>query len=395
MDLTSLFSAIPPGIGKEELALLLDFKKAEIAANASVKKAEAEMTKAKHDSLRAIAEKEKLELQLQLSHRAGPSKLTVRAVIKYDGLGLKTKLSEKMREFGLLGYVARVPRGDGSGEYDTDSTFEGSKLSIGKMKNFLKEKGYETSFPEAVDLDFRSIKILKTEVNHRKGSSGSEAEVLYEVTSTQDSSVDSRATSRHREFRSALLLRDGYSCVFCGETTGLEAAHIFPLNRRKNLPTPERIGIRHLNAPNNGFILCHQCHRHFDRGLWWIELKGDRYSAQVSDALREGEDKYLRLHQTLLRLDAKDQDAPLVQALEVQAKFCQRMKDERQQVVSKKPFSCEICSSASARFSSQGGLDAHKAKGKCRPPKSKAFYTPPKGFKANEDKSDGSGDEDD
>jgi len=193
-DLSSLFSAVPPGIGKEELALLLNFKKAQIEADANVrkaqieadaevKKAEAEAMKAMHESLRAVAEKEKIEIQLRFSHGTS-SRLTVRAVIKYDGLGLKTKLSEKMREFGLLGCVARVPREDGSGEYDTDFTFEGSKSSIDKMKNFLKEKGFEASFPEAVDLDFRSITILRTELNHRKGSSGSEAEVIYKVTST-------------------------------------------------------------------------------------------------------------------------------------------------------------------------------------------------------------------
>ncbi|GMH84709.1 hypothetical protein TL16_g10003 [Triparma laevis f. inornata] len=211
-DLSSLFSAVPPGIGKEDLALLLNFKKAQIEADAEVKKADAEVKKAeaevkkaaaevkkaeaeamkdKHDSLRAVAEKEKIEIQLRFSHGTS-SRLTVRAVIKYDGLGLKTKLSEKMREFGLLGCVARVPREDGSGEYDTDFTFEGSKSSIDKMKNFLKEKGFEASFPEAVDLDFRSITILRTELNHRKGSSGSEAEVIYKVTSTQDSSLDSK-----------------------------------------------------------------------------------------------------------------------------------------------------------------------------------------------------------
>jgi len=149
-----------------------------------------------------------------------------------------------------------------------------------------------------------------------------------------------------------------------------------------------------LNAPNNGFILCHECHRHFDRGLWWIEFISDGYKAQVSDALRD-EEKYKSLHQTLLRLDAKDQDAPLVQALEVQTKFCQKMKDERQLKVYQKPYSCEICSSASARFSSQGGLDKHKSKGKCQTPQTKAFYTPTKDYKENKGKDDGSGTDDD
>ena len=366
---------------------------AEIEAETRRVESEAEATKAKHDSVRVVAEKEKIEIKLRFN-QGTPSRLTVRAVIKYDGLGLKTKLSNKMHEFGLLGCVARVPREDGSGEYDTDFTFEGSKSNIDKMKNFLKEKGYETSFPEVADLDYRSIKILKTIVNHRKGSSGSEAEVIYEATSTQDSSVNSRATSIQREFRAALLLRDGHKCVFCGESRNLEAAHIFPLKRKKDLPPPESIGIRHLNAPNNGFILCHECHRHFDRGLWWIDLISDGYKAQVSDALR-GEEKYKNLHQTLLKLDANDQDAPLAQALKVQHEFCKRMKVARLEKVSLKPFSCEICCSASTMYSSQTGLDAHRKKDNCRPPQTKAFFTPRKNYEGYIDEDDGSGTDDD
>ncbi|GMH64845.1 hypothetical protein TL16_g04054, partial [Triparma laevis f. inornata] len=41
-DISSLFSAVPPGIGKEELALLLNFKKAQIEADANVRKAQIE-----------------------------------------------------------------------------------------------------------------------------------------------------------------------------------------------------------------------------------------------------------------------------------------------------------------------------------------------------------------
>jgi len=307
-----------------------------------------------------------------------PAKHTFRVVINHDALGLTTQLAEEMQRSGLKGKIARVIREGKSREYHTDLTFEGSKGNVEETKTFVRRLGVELStFEDVSFVGFGNLKVEKTpDTFHRSGSSGGK-EVIYEITSNQASSLKSTvSSSRSKEFRGAVLSRDGNSCVFCSGCNNLEAAHIYPLLGRKDKPPIIVAQLRYANETRNGILLCHQCHVLFDKGLWWIELDGETYVGKISDALQGSRIKYRSLHNHTLRLDYKDRDAPLTATLKIQEDFCKKKRNQRHEKMTKKPFRCTVCSSESTMSASKENLEAHTRKGMCRVSPTKAIYTP-------------------
>lgn len=61
-----------------------------------------------------------------------------------------------------------------------------------------------------------------------------------------------RFTARYRQWRAAVLERDGYACICCGDTEKLHADHI------KSWRTHKRLRY----SVDNGQTLCASCHRH-------------------------------------------------------------------------------------------------------------------------------------
>jgi len=232
-----------------------EVRKVEAKENAAMRKAEAESRKADAEIIKAGAKV--------------PAKCTERTVMKYDAVGLKTKLAEEMQRLGLKGTIARVLRADSSGEYDTDFTFEGLRGNVEEMKKYVEQFGVEGVSSVFVPLvGYSNVKVEKTPDLFRRSRSSGSKELIYEVNSSQVSSVESGASSRTKDFRAAIQMRDGVLCVFCSETKHLEAAHIYPLSGRKNKPPIKIAQLRDANELRNGILLCYQCHQHFDRGLW-------------------------------------------------------------------------------------------------------------------------------
>jgi len=344
-----------------------EVRKVEAKENAAMRKAEAE------------AELRKADAEIIKAGAKVPAKCTERTVMKYDAVGLKTKLAEEMQRLGLKGTIARVLRADSSGEYDTDFTFEGLRGNVEEMKKYVEQFGVEGVSSVFVPLvGYSNVKVEKTPDLFRRSRSSGSKELIYEVNSSQVSSVESGASSRTKDFRAAIQMRDGVLCVFCSETKHLEAAHIYPLSGRKNKPPIKIAHLRDANELRNGILLCYQCHQHFDRGLWWIELNSDTYVGKVSDALQGSDEKYQSLHNSSLRLDSKDQDAPLAATLKVQENFCKGKREQRHEKITKKPYRCPICCSETAMFSSEKNLDAHIRKGKCKVSQTRAIFTPAK-----------------
>lgn len=245
------------------------------------------------------------------------------------------------------------------------------------LKKFVRRLGFKLlTFEDVSFVGFGNLKVEKTpDTFHRSGSSGSK-EVIYEITSNQSSSLKSTvSSSRSKEFRGAVLLRDGNSCVFCSGSNDLEAAHIYPLLGRKDKPPIIVAQLRYANETRNGILLCHECHVLFDKGLWWIELDGETYVGKISDALQGSRRKYQSLHKHTLRLDSKDRDAPLTATLKIQEDFCKEKRNQRHEKMTKKPFRCTVCSSESTMFASKEKLEAHTRKGMCRVSQTKAIYT--------------------
>ncbi|GMI14788.1 hypothetical protein TrVE_jg8996 [Triparma verrucosa] len=116
-------------------------RKAEAEAEARKAEAEAEARKAE-----AEAEARKAESAIIKVGAKTPAMVTARTVMKYDAVGLKTKLAEIMQRLGLKGTIARVLRADNSGEYDTDFTFEGPLENVEKMKKYVQQLGVEGIF---------------------------------------------------------------------------------------------------------------------------------------------------------------------------------------------------------------------------------------------------------
>lgn len=74
-----------------------------------------------------------------------------------------------------------------------------------------------------------------------------------------------RLTYAYRQWREAVLERDGYQCQICGSGENLEAHHIKPFADF----TDERLNV------DNGVTLCRACHRrvHKEKDGEWLYLR--------------------------------------------------------------------------------------------------------------------------
>ena len=171
-----------------------------------------------------------------------------------------------------------------------------------------------------------------------------------------------RSSQQQKCFRAALLRRDGAACVLCGlaDNVGgksrLEAAHVVAVS------TPARIldGIPILSIfePQNGIVLCGDCHHWYDRHMWHVGTDG---KVCVADALlhRTECERWAALHGRALRQPRPPLDScwPPPHYWAFQEQLCLAAAAARAEVVAGRPFFCDVCG---ARAASQRGLARHK-----------------------------------
>jgi transcription elongation factor Elf1 len=67
-----------------------------------------------------------------------------------------------------------------------------------------------------------------------------------------------RSSTRYREWRTSVFLRDNFTCVKCGSKKNIQAHHIEPWKKNKKL----RYEV------SNGTTLCRECHLEAHGGCW-------------------------------------------------------------------------------------------------------------------------------
>ena len=368
----SLGAALPPipedNAGRELLLKL---------AEAEGKKAEAEGKKAEAEGKKAEARK--AEVELKILELKLPVKATFKAVIKSDALGLKTKLAEKMKEFNVAGTIARLPRPDGSSEYDTELIFVGTNPNVEKMKIFLRGGGeFGTTRVKSIEFeDFNDILISQTPSDFRRSSSSGGKETLFQIdpyeTSTKKS--ESSKTSRHsgvqQEFTSTLLLRDFKgnteiaTCLVCDKRKSVEGAHIYPLNQPRSISLFAASNLNNSNDVRNGILLCHTCHGHFDDGMCGFD---DNWCVTIEEALRQHPD-YKDLGGRPTKV-GDGPESPLKCLMQVQQYFCKKKRGERHEKVDTFEFSCSQCNKF---WKTESGKTNHN----CKPMPKPLLFTPP------------------
>ena len=92
-------------------------------------------------------------------------------------------------------------------------------------------------------------------------------------------SVHSETSSNRRAIRQAVISRD-MTCVVCGSTQLLDAAHI--ISHKASVGFVQSCGISTTETASNGVMLCFSCHKLFDSFFWCVR----RGTVVVSEALK-------------------------------------------------------------------------------------------------------------
>jgi hypothetical protein len=338
------------------------------------------------------------EAQLKMGERKQAAKVMVKAVIKHDDLGLKTVTKDTMKVRGLTGTLQRVRRGDGEGEgFDTEVLFEGLRTEVEKMKKVLKQtKKNKATFEEENFASFPSIVIVKTGDDHRardnghdSSSGGGDGEFEFEPDDVSEMTGDTEGSGLQKSFRAALMKRDQHQCALCESPGFLEAAHIYPKKGDRTIPF-DSTGFTNRYCTQNGILLCKRCHRFFDRGYWWIELKDNKYVAHIFEALRSF-DNFEERHLHELLIDSKGKEAPDVDLLKVQKEFCHERRIARHNLLEAKQFGCDVCCTTEMRWTNEASLCKHIERNSCLPPDTPLLFSPSKSKPSQENRAEQGG----
>ncbi len=154
-------------------------------------------------------------------------------------------------------------------------------------------------------------------------------------------------------FRDLVLTRDGYMCVFCGNSAELEAVHIFDL---ETIPAEdpqflERFGIITLYDTRNGLTLCGECHHAFDSLLCCVKVIIEEgvvthHHITISNALKSSSDKWSQLDGTEVRVPTEPRLLavwPPVKLFKFQETTYDEFTQKRQQKAHELPVVCPYC----------------------------------------------------
>ena len=143
-------------------------------------------------------------------------------------------------------------------------------------------------------------------------------------------------------FRTALLRRDGSACVLCERKDSpgkscLESAHVVAV--RTPALVRDACGLLDSFEPQNGVVLCADCHHEFDQHLWHVD---EHNNAVIADALiaRAGSERWALLRGRALRVPVAPFDAqwPPWRYWHVQKQLFHAALAERHAVVDESPF---------------------------------------------------------
>ena len=192
-------------------------------------------------------------------------------------------------------------------------------------------------------------------------------ELAVRVTS-QPAAPLSRLTGRssqiQKEFRAALIRRDGVVCTLCrlvpAVEKDVEAAHV--VRHGSSLAVMEEAGLISTNDCRNGVMLCATpCHFWYDQLHWWLEDDG---TVAASDAVIA--DAHLGLHfRPLLGKPLLTPRPtflhfwPLPSTWAVQKRLSQEATAERRDLAFASPFPCARCG---VRYKTAQGLEHHAKK---------------------------------
>ena len=177
----------------------------------------------------------------------------------------------------------------------------------------------------SLDADFRSkILVVKSLISPSKEPENlDEASIVSSITdessaktpkTSKSSKSGSRSQSIQTEFSNSVLNRDSHACVFCNETTSLQADHIFEVKNTGDVRSAPDIlagyGIVSINEIRNGLTLCTDCHQMFgNSALCCVTITGvddsKVYTIEVADCLVVQKKKWQDLQGKLVRVPDK------------------------------------------------------------------------------------------
>jgi hypothetical protein len=158
------------------------------------------------------------------------------------------------------------------------------------------------------------------------------------------SSVGTRDSRMQREFRASLMDRDGKeSCVACGASKPLEAAHIVRHKAPRSLA--RAAGLRTTWDVRNGVMLCHLCHLHFDNHLWCVGADGKVEVAEALLADTDCEPHFRPMIGKELRHVPGDRDWPAPETWRCQAEQFRAAREKRHKERAEREFECPDCGS--------------------------------------------------
>ena len=147
-------------------------------------------------------------------------------------------------------------------------------ISYGVVYSFEYSEFKEESPP--LKLTAHNLRLLHTNHEEKRAIEAEDEDTVENDTE----SVQTRDSNLQREMNTEVTFRDSSTCVICrrpASDVDLQAAHIFELRERKQMPvstwlsTKSKFKIDSLYGPKNGFSECTLCHKMHDRKLLSIE----------------------------------------------------------------------------------------------------------------------------
>jgi hypothetical protein len=183
-----------------------------------------------------------------------------------------------------------------------------------------------------------------------------------------------RSSAQQTAFRSALLTRDGTTCVLCVDADGgvaeggvegaeVDAAHIVP--RDSEAEVMLEAGLVSSWDPRNGILLCKRCHRAFDAGLWHVDDDGAavvataaKNDAEVGSYWRARDGRSLRRP----AFAALERSFPDKSVWAVTVTKFEEARAERHRLAADFEYHCQQCGKP---YKTLGGLEKHQGSPAC------------------------------
>jgi 5-methylcytosine-specific restriction endonuclease McrA len=171
-------------------------------------------------------------------------------------------------------------------------------------------------------------------------------------------SGSARSSGLQANFRDMVCSRDGDTCVFCGSSSNLEAAHVVARDSPRAILAVA--GLLSPWEPTNGILLCSTCHKYYDRSLWRVHPDG---TVEVAQSLLDRPDAdaehFRRLHGRPLRQPASEDLLaawPPPKRWAVQSQKFEAARELRHDMLDANPEQCLRCGML---FVSADALTAH------------------------------------